>query len=575
MGRDSFSLDGLWRFTPDLNANGEGLGFHNIDYDDRFWKETPVPGFFEASVGEVDRYEGACWYRRKFSVPSHWRERRVVLRFEGVNYRTQVWLNGRLVGKNRDGFLPFEFEIKDYIRWSDDNFLAVLVDNSHHEGDVPGMHVGWRNYGGILREVSVYSTAQLYIDTFSVVARPEGEGGRLECRLDINNESNKLRRGICEVSLYDSDGKKEMMESEPCRFEIQPGKSKSIALSKNPGKVRPWSPSSPVLYRVKAALKTNTQQRDVIEVRTGFRSVETAEDGLLLNGESIFLTGFNRHEDSPHTAMSTDLEIARKDLEQMKEAGCNFVRLCHYPHHPGEIDICDELGLLTFCEIPLYFWKDREEGRRTNDARMVTAFRQLERLIKRDRNHPSVIFWSVSNETPEQYPEVAEGNRRLVRRARELDPTRLCVHVSNCWKAHPNFDEDDVICINDYPSLKKKLKGVDFNVTDNWRRNINTLRECYPGKPVLVTEFGFCSITGLGGRDFGEDEHARAIEAEFAAFDQPCICGAAIWCWADHPWPAGNFFNGLGTSPYGVLSRGRRRLKPFRTALRYSGQNRA
>ncbi len=571
--RKTLSLDGLWRFVPDCYAHGEELGFHEIGHDDRFWKETPVPACFETSMQDIDCYEGIGWYRKRLSVPSGWQGQRIVLRFEGVNYRARVWLNGQLIGENHDGFLPFEFEIQDHVLWDDDNVLAVSVDNSHHEGDVPGMHVGWRNYGGILREVSLYTTSFLYIKNVIVDAEPEDDGGRLKCRLEIENSTGNLQKTACEVSLYDSQKDDKLLEIQEDEVDIQPGKSKAVMLSSRLNGARAWSPSDPVLYIAAVSLKQNSRMTDKREVRAGFRSIKATPKGLKLNGERVFLTGFNRHEDSPHTAMASDLKTVREDLEQMKEAGCNFVRLCHYPHHPAELDICDELGLLTFCEIPLYFWKDLPQGgpdyedaKRSNAARTATAARQLECLIGRDRNHPSVIFWSVSNETPEKFPEVAEGNRELVRCARKLDPNRLCVHVSNHWKSHPNFDEDDVICINSYPSLVKTRKKDGSNVEKIWRNGLKTLHDRCPDKPILITEFGFCSFQGLERHDLGEDEHAKAIEAEFAAFDPPYVCGAVIWCWADHPWPPRRFFSGIGASPYGVLNRARRRLKPFRTA---------
>lgn len=572
--RKTLPVDGLWRFAPDCYANGNELGFHEIDHDDRFWKETPVPACFETSMPDIDCYEGMAWYRKRLSVPPEWRGQRIVLRFEGVNYRTRVWLNGKLVGENYDGFLPFEFEIQDHVLWDNENFLAISVDNSHHEGDVPGMHVGWRNYGGILREVSLYTTSFLYIRNIIVDAEPQDGGGGLKCILEIQNRTDTLQKTACEVSLRDSNNDGILLHIQD-DVEIQAGKSKSITLAGHLDGARLWSPSSPVLYRAAASLKQNSRIRDNREVLTGFRSVQATPEGLALNGQSIFLTGFNRHEDSPRTGMATDLVTARKDLEQMKKAGCNFVRLCHYPHHPKELDICDELGLLTFCEIPLYCWNNQSKGgldvegaKRSNAARTVTAKRQLERLIGRDRNHPSVIFWSVSNETPEEIPEVAESNRKLVRHAREIDSKRLCVHVSNRWKLHPNFDDDDVICINGYPSLVKTRKHDASDVRDVWRKGLENLHARYPDKPILITEFGFCSFTGLKGHDMGENEHAQAIETEFATFDQPYVCGATIWCWADHPWPPRMLitFRGLGVSPYGVVNRARHQLKPFRTA---------
>ena len=194
-------------------------------------------------------------------------------------------------------------------------------------------------------------------------------------------------------------------------------------------------------------------------------------------------------------------------------------------------------------------------------------------MIERDYNHPSIIFWSVSNETREDEQEVRESNNELIRKARALDPTRLCVHVSNRWMSHPSFDEDDVICVNAYPSLDIKDRGHvpgsdSKDAAEFWRTELAKLHQAYPSKPILVTEFGYCSFAGTHSHAFGEDEHAKALEAEFAAMDEMNICGATVWCWADHPWPPGRFLCGLSISPYGVVGRDRRKLKPFWVARR-------
>ncbi len=195
-----------------------------------------------------------------------------------------------------------------------------------------------------------------------------------------------------------------------------------------------------------------------MDVRFGFRRIEAGEGGLLLNGRPVFLTGFNRHEDSPCTGMAPDLGIVRRDLEDMVRLGANFVRLCHYPHDPRELDLCDELGLLAMAEIPLYWWNGLEEGEEACARKLAAAERQLTNMIRRDVNHPSVILWSVSNETQEQRAEVAAGNAELVRLAKRLDPSRLAVHVSDHWREHPHFEADDVLCVNAYPSWAGQWK---------------------------------------------------------------------------------------------------------------------
>lgn len=271
--------------------------------------------------------------------------------------------------------------------------------------------------------------------------------------------------------------------------------------------------------------------------------------------------------------MAVNKATTRRDLMQIKSAGANVVRLCHYPHDPSELSMRDEIGLLVFAEIPLYFWNDSADGRRNQKIRIRNAKRQIAQMIERDINHASVIFWSVSNETPEQIETVAADNASLVQYARELDPSRLCVHVSNHWRDHPSFDADDVVCVNGYPSMvwgdgKGEPAPDPKNSGETWRNRLAKLHKRYSDRPVLITEFGYCSFPGTFGHRFGEDSHALVIESEFSGLDSPFICGAIIWCWADHPWPAGRFLGGLAISPFGVLSRDRRPLLPFHAAAK-------
>ncbi len=566
----TLELNGNWRFSPDPHKDGEDLGFWNKTYDDSRWPEVIVPSCFEAGCPGLDFYEGICWYRRSFSVPAPFIGRRIVLCFEAVNNRAKVWLNDHFLGENRDGFLPFEFEVPaDYIL-REGNILSVSVDNSHYAGDVPGMHVGWRGFGGIIREVRLRATDPLYIHNCQILATPDNrKGGDAEFRIKVMNTRGTPEQIRMEVSVQAADHTICSRFSSDAET-VMPGKVKEFVLHEHIDQVQPWAPATPELYAATVKSIASGQITDTHEIRFGFRRIEASREGLFLNGEKIFLTGFNRHDDSPRTYMAVDHVLIRRDLDAMKEAGANMVRLCHYPHHPAELDYCDRIGLLVFAEIPLYFWNDADEGRRTNAERVHTATRQLERMITRDFNHASIMIWSVSNETHESEPGVAESNRQMIRHCRALDPTRLIVHVSNHWL---DFEEDDVICVNAYPSIEwpngghnPATYGDGSRAAMWWRDKLTGIRQRYPDKPVLVTEFGYCSFAGTHGHSFSEEEHARVIAAEFSAFTEALVCGALIWCWADHSWPAGRFLGGISLSPFGVLARDRQRLQPFHTA---------
>ncbi len=572
MERECIDMTGLWRFQPDPRDEGERRWWFDDSLDVRLWRQVQVPCAFDTCLPGLESYEGAGWFRKTFYVPPSWRGRRILLHFEGVCYRARVWVNGQFVGGHSDGFIGFELLVSSALRYGQSNSVAVRVDNTRREGDVPGRQRGWRPYGGILRPVRLRATGLLHLGRPRVTARPATMGGHFGLQAPVVNDREEETTCRVEVDVEDPAGEEcAAFTSAPVR--VDPGRNRAISLAGAVPEVRPWSPDEPGLYTARVRLLEGQAIADAVSVRFGFRQVEVTESGILLNDERLFLTGFNRHEDSPRCGMCTDLETARRDFERMKEAGANFVRLCHYPHSPGELDLCDEIGLLAMAEIPLYWWDGLAEGEQNAARKLAAARRQLEAMIRRDANHPSVILWSVSNETHEERPEVAAGNAELVELAKSLDPTRLAVHVSSrWWEDKGDFGADDVICVNAYPcwGTSGRDEGVVRDAAGLWTEKLARLREQYPARPILVTEFGHPGLEGARRCSAGEDRQSAAIEAEFHAVCEAGVCGALVWCWADHPWPEENFIElrRVTTSPFGVLSRPRRRKQAFDTVRR-------
>ncbi len=555
MARETLDLCGVWKFLPDPRADAELSVCADHAPDTRRWREALIPATFETCLPELDGYEGTVWFAREASIPRGWESRRVALRFEGVNHHTGVWVNGHEAGGSSDGFLPFEIELDGFLRAGDTARILVRVDNLRREPDLPGTRAGWRNQGGILREVSLVATDPARITEVRVNAAQDG--GLTVSWQAINGRDRPCNLRVA-AQVIDAAGSLVWeAAASGCRHGGRCGiRSRGLAVRPRLGR-RPWSPQRPTLYRAVVRLDAEDQEADRVEVRFGFRTVQAKDGKLLLNGEPIYLQGWNRDEDSRRHGMASDLQTARADLLAMKEAGATFVRLCHYPHHPAELDLCDEIGLTAMAEIPLYWWAG-EESQEARSAKVAAASRQLESMIRRDANHPSVVLWSVSNETEERRADVVDANRTLIRLARRLDPSRLAVHVSNRWQTAPHFEEDDVICVNGYPSVDGSARihgteGIEA-AAEVWRRDLDTLHQKHPDKPVLVTELGFPAVPGAVGAGMPVDEQARVIEAELGVLrEKPYLCGATIWCWADHLWPVGSFEGGIGVSPYGVL----------------------
>ncbi|MHC4983617.1 MAG: glycoside hydrolase family 2 protein [Planctomycetota bacterium] len=575
--REEIDITGTWKFHVDAHDEGEQGGYPSARHDAGRWREVTVPCCFEDCARGLDFYEGAGWFRRLVLVPDEWRGRRVVIRFEGANYHTKLWVNGHLVGGNDCGFLRFEVPIYQWLRCGGENLIVVRVDGERRWGELPGAgnSIGWRSYTGILRELALEASDLLRLAHIRINAVP---GGKFSLQASVANDRPEAAPAKLRLRVADSGGRT-LAELFSDEVTVAAGSASELGVLGDVGGTEAWSPEHPVLYTATAELVSARQAVDRRATGFGFRQIEAKGGKLLLNGRPIFLTGFNRHEDSPRAGMCTDLETVREDILQMKAAGANFVRLCHYPHHPGEIDLCDELGLLVMGEIPLYWWSDEAERQHgTAEKKLQSAREQLRRMILRDVNHPSVIFWSVSNETAEGQREVVEGNNALIRLAKELDPTRLAVHVSNKGinAEHSHFELDDVICVNGYASY---WGGRDRERPEEarryWAEHLAALYAKYPGKPILVSEFGHPCIEGEFGGTWGEDTAARAINAEFEGMTAPYVCGATIWCYADHPWPKFDHLRGVTVSPFGLVSRNRKKLEPYHAAKKMFADRRA
>jgi beta-galactosidase/beta-glucuronidase len=541
--RETLDLGGTWQATLDTEKKGEREGWFKEGFAAESWRQVRVPGSFANVAPEIDRYEGVGWFRRNFRIPQHLEGRRVLLHFEGVNYQCKVWINGRLVGENPDAFLGFDLPLGAETRFDGDNALVVRVDNTRRRDIIPGGRQGWHPFGGILREVQLRVSRLCRIESTRIVAEPNGTGGFVRLQAVVANGSARQMTGRAEVALLDEKG---AVLGRPATnpVGIDAGRSATVEISRQVPNIRAWSPEQPTLYTADIRLASEDKVLDRVSVRFGFRKIEARGTMLCLNGKPVFLTGFNRHEDSPKTDMSPDHELTRRELLQMKDMGCNFIRLCHYPQHPRTIELCDEIGLLVMCEIPLYMWPGVAEGLDNYHGTIACAQRQLAKMIARDRNHPAVIFWSVSNECHTQHPEVRGTNVMLIQQAKRLDPTRLAVHVSDHWQQGDpradSFGEDDVICLNGYPNPRE---GPAW-----WTNRLEQLHREYPGKPILITEFG-------GEADRPIEWQIGRLKAGFEGTKALYVCGVTIWCWADHPWDKTWLKPPL--SPYGVFSRDR------------------
>ncbi len=572
---ERMDLTGIWSVRADddcFGIGGESPGGNG-------WREITIPCTFEHCLPELIGFQGTCWFMKRFVVPVSMKYKRVSLSFQAVNYHAAVWVNGRYAGSNDEGFLPFDIHVSELLNYGSENSITVRANNCTAAGELPPVHF-WRSQGGIVRKVELVASSWVYIKDIRITAQPQGGEGLFKAAMTLRNEQAHAVQADVTVRVNAVGTQGPVLVC--CKtIGMEPGAAFEVVLEDLVPSVNLWWPDSPFLYSASVELSIGGENVDNRLCRFGFRTVGVQDGKVLLNGKQVFFNGFNRHEDYPDTRLPIDSALVRQDFLNIKASGANFVRMCHYPHDSTELDLCDELGLLVMDEIPLCALLvgipgiDIEEARHALLLSLEHARAQLRRLIARDFNHPSVIFWSVSNETNEQEPGVMEINIALMQLARKLDPSRLTMHVSMepYWTSDAMdrlFDCDDVICINGYAPLTERIHKHNENYSpadamDFWAHHSARLSAAYPGKPVFVTEFGYQTGYWQDGDD-DEEMQARMISMDYAAM-RPYVCGALVWCYADHAWPLqwpsrSPVFD-RDISMFGVVTRDRRKRRAF------------
>lgn len=516
-GRVTKTLNGKWHVIVDPYENGyynyrrqpfdaepnPGGGYfldrkpanrsELIEYDFDTSPTLQVPGDWNSQDERLFYYEGTVWYRRTFDYAPVAANRRVLVHFGAANYQADVYLNGTKLGRHIGGFTPFEFDITHLLR-AKRNSLVVKVDNARHFDAVPTVNTDWWNYGGLTRDVTLVETSRTFIADYRLQLVP-GSGNRIAAHVRVEGATEPLRvrlsipeLGIAASAMSDAQGK--------AMFDV------------SSSKLQRWSPESPKLYDIEI-----TAGEDRVSDRMGFRHIAVRGTDVLLNGKPIFLRGISLHEENPFRGgRAYSVEDARLLLGWAKELGCNFVRLAHYPHNEHMARVADELGLMLWEEIPVY-WTIQWD----NAATLANAKQQLSELITRDRNRASVIVWSVANETP-----VSEARTRFLRQlvdtARALDSSRL---ISAAMEVETDPADPNHRIVNDPFGAYTDL--LSFNQYIGWYDGLpdklDNIRWSFAyEKPVIISEFGADALQGLHAdrltrfsEEYQEDLYRRTL----------------------------------------------------------------
>ena len=491
---ETMSLNGEWNYIVDVQEEGyydyrmkpTPWGFFRnakpqkpedlIEYDFDKSPTMQIPSDWNTKDERLFFYEGTVWFKRSFqAVPME--ECRTLLYFGAVNYDCRVWVNGQEVGHHVGGFTPFNFDISDLLKVGE-NTVIVKVDNKRHPEDVPTQIFDWWNYGGITRDVMLVKVTPVYLEDYNVQLQKADAKAKMR-EISFSAKLNKAEAGH-EVTLFIPELKLEQKLTTDAEGKV------SGTMKVSAKKLILWSPENPKRYQVQVTLDNSTVADEI-----GFRTIETRDKQILLNGQPIFLKGISIHNEKPNGGgRANTAEDARTLLSWAKELGCNFVRLAHYPHHEEMVREAEKMGILVWSEIPVYWtiaW--------TNPATFANARQQLTDMISRDHNRANVIIWSIANETPHS-AERDDFLGRLAQYARTLDDTRLISMAMEVTGASNYVNR-----LND--NMNKYVDVVSFNEYIGWYRDVNDAPkmtwEIPYNKPVIISEFGGGARYGYHG----------------------------------------------------------------------------
>ncbi|MEO0494895.1 MAG: glycoside hydrolase family 2 TIM barrel-domain containing protein [Actinomycetota bacterium] len=521
------SLDGRWRAIPDpyeigsFNILGEAsrAGWFRdlkprhpadrVEYDFDTAMELEVPGDWNTQVPELHYYEGALWYRRRFTTADE-ETGRSFLHFGAVNHSCTVYLDGEELGTHEGGYGPFAFEATGRLA-PGEHSLVVLVECLRTPERVPATRTDWFNFGGLHRSVDLVHVPDEFISSAWITMAADGS-----LVGEVNVDGNGATTATVEIVELGFE------------LEVAVNERFTVAPADLPDHER-WHPRQPRLYEVVFAAGS-----DRVVDSMGFRTVEVRGSDIVVNGEVVFLKGISLHAEGPSGGRrASGADDASTLLQWAEDLGANFVRLAHYQHDEAMVAEADRRGLLVWVELPVYWGIDW-----TNEATLTNTLEQTDELVYRDRNRPSVVLWSVANET---FPgdERTAFISRLIERVRDLDSTRLVTAAlftlpGKGLETHiddPLGELVDVIGVNQY-------YGWYYGERDEIASNRWTSEW---GKPIIFSELGAGAKYGRRG-DAGEmwtEEFQAAVyeaQIEMIAANEDCA-GLSPWILKDFRTP--------------------------------------
>jgi beta-galactosidase len=531
---ETISLCGKWRFRVDPGNAGIQESWFAADHSAAEWHDVEVPHTWQVDLSRSD-YRGIAWYRREFDALSAWHEAAVRVEFEAAFHTAAVWVNGLVVGEHlRKGYTAFAFDITSALRWGQPNTIAVRVDSAFNDQMLPrGRSSDWAHDGGIFRPVQLLITPKTYVERIAVDAVPDlnSDNAALTVSAYCKNTSRKLWSGKGSFRVVDDEsGLTVLANPEPARFSIKAGASEPLTLKGSLTKARLWHFDSPNLYRLEFSI-TNGNEGHQLETTFGVRNFEVKDGQFHLNGEHVRLMGVERMAGSnPEFGMAEPTEWIGHDHRDLKHLNCVFTRV-HWPQDKRVLDYCDRHGILMQTEVPAWGYDTFQGmGAQPDPAIMENGLEQLREMITRDRNHPSIVVWGLCNEIGGQAPPAYQFAKRMLEEAKRLDPGRLCSYASNSLGSTP---ERDVAGLMDFIETNEYFGTWAPGTAEDAARHLDRLHAAFPGKPIVVSEYGYCACTE--DRPEGDAHRIEVLRTHDAAIRSKDFVGGAIFfCYNDY-----------------------------------------
>jgi beta-glucuronidase len=565
--RERKRLDGLWQFALDPDGTGRTERWYAEPLRDA--REMAVPASFNDIVTDpgVRDYFGDVWYQTTVRVPRGWDGRRIVLHFESATHRATVWAGDAEVVSHEGGYTPFAADITDHVRAGEPVRLTVVVNNTLSFQSIPPGVIEdtvagkrqryWHdffNYAGIHRSVWLSATAPAHLTDIRVVTGLDGGTGTIEYATECTGAA------ATRVVLRDAGGR-----------QVAAGDGASGILTVQD--VHPWAPGDGYLYDFEVQLVDDAATVvDNYHQSVGIRTVEVSGTRFLINGEPFYFTGFGKHEDLTVIGKGHNDAFMLHDFELLEWIGANSFRTSHYPYSEEVLDYADRHGVVVIDEtaavglnMGLGGGIFGAQGYVTfspdtiNDASREVHAQAIRELVSRDRNHPSVVLWSIANEPESDTDAAEEYFRPLFELTRELDPSRPVGFVNVMLAPYGKCRVSqfaDVLMLNRYYGWYVDTGDLPA-AEQHWEQELRGWAK--ENKPIIITEYGADTYPGLhsvAAQPWTEEYQVAYLDMNHRVFDRiEAVVGEQVWNFADFATTSGVMR--VGGNKKGVFTRDR------------------